>query len=251
MLTLSLILTYFEPKLFIIINVISSHIFVTQRALLTPLTPCGICVTETQLPDFGAVEQEMLVEETLEKKKAEEEAAAAVVDQTSKVHGLKIETSSKFLSPPPEDCLSPLQGEEEYTHDAPCNVVQPTGSMAGCSTITTSSSIRGSERGSIMSVVGKGSSRMYGVASAITSQTQSASFSCRSSQECDTFGSSSSDDSDYTLTIASSNSSSFAVDSYALSSYASTMLEDDTYASVLEDDTMDYLSGSSSSGSEN
>lgn len=225
--------------------------FVTQRALLTPLTPCGICVTETQLPDFGAVEQEMLVEETLEKKKAEVEAAAAVVDQTSKVHGLKIETSSQFLSPPPEDCLSPLQGEEEYTHDAPCNVVQPTGSMAGCSTITTSSSIRGSERDSIMSVVGKGSSRMYGVASAITSQTQSASFSCGSSQECDTFGSSSSDDSDYTLTIASSNSSSFAANSYALSSYASTMLEDDTYASVLEDDTMDYLSGSSSSGSEN
>lgn len=227
----------------------SSHIFVTQRALLTPLTPCGICVSDTQLPDFGAVEQEMLVEETLEKKKAEVEAAAAVVDHTSKVHGLKIETSSQYLSPPPEDCLSPLQGEEEYLHDAPCNVVQPMGSMAGCSTITTSSSIRGSERGSIMSVVGKGSSRMYGVASAITSQTQSASFSCRSSQECDTFGSSSSDDSDYTLTIASSNSSSFAADSYALSSYAS-MLEDDTYASVLEDDTMDYLSGSSSSGSD-
>ena len=185
------------------------------------------------------------MEETLEEKKAEVEAAAAVVDQTSKVHGLKIETSSQFLSPPLEDCLSPLQREEEYTHDAPCNVVQPTGSIAGCSTITTSSSIRGSEKGSIMSVVGKGSSVMYGVASAIISQTQSASFSCRSSQECDTFGSSSSDDSDYTLTIASSNSS------YALSSYASTMLEDDTYASVLEDDTMDYLSGSSSSGSEN
>ncbi len=223
----------------------SSHIFVTQRALLTPLTPCGICVTDTQLPDFGAVEQEMLAEEALAKKKAEEEAA----NHTRNVHGLKIETSSQFLSPPPEDCLSPLQGEEEYTHDAPCNVVQPTGSIAGCSTITTSSSIRGSERGSIMSVVGKGSSRMYGVASAITSQTQSASFSCRSSQECDTFGSSSSDDSDYTLTIASSNSSSFAANSYALSSYAS-MLEDDTYASVLEDDTMDYLSGSSSSGSD-
>lgn len=238
MLTLSLILSYYEPtNFFIIINVISSHIFVTQRALLTPLTPFGICVTDTQLPDFGAVEQEMLVEETLEKKKAEVEAAAAVVDQTSKVHGLKIETSSQFLSPPLEDCLSPLQGEEEYTHDAPCNVVQPTGSMA-------------SEKGSIMSVVGKGSSRMYDVASAITSQTQSASFSSRSSQECDTFGSSSSDDSDYTLTIASSNYSSFAVDSYALSSYAS-VLEDDTYASVLEDDTMDYLSGSSSSGSEN
>ena len=223
MLTLSLILSYYEPtNFFIIINVISSHIFVTQRALLTPLTPFGICVTDTQLPDFGAVEQEMLVEETLEKKKAEVEAASAVVDQTSKVHGLKIETSSQFLSPPLEDS---------------CNVVQPTGSMA-------------SEKGSIMSVVGKGSSRMYDVASAITSQTQSASFSSRSSQECDTFGSSSSDDSDYTLTIASSNYSSFAVDSYALSSYAS-VLEDDTYASVLEDDTMDYLSGSSSSGSEN
>lgn len=173
---------------------------------MTPLTPCGICVTDTQLPDFGAVEQEMLAEEALAKKKSEVEAAAAVADHTRNVHGLKIETSSQFLSPPPEDSLSPLHGEEGYTHDAPCNVVQPTGS--------------------------------------ITSQTQSASFSCRSSQECDTFGSSSSDDSDHTMTIASSNYSSSAADSYALSSYAS----------VLEDDTMDYgygtLSGSSSSGSE-
>jgi hypothetical protein len=43
------------------------------------------------------------------------------------IQGLKIETSSQFLSPPPPSA---------YIHVAPCNVVQHSESIGGCSTIT-------------------------------------------------------------------------------------------------------------------
>ena len=43
------------------------------------------------------------------------------------VKGLKIETSSQFLSPPPPST---------YIHVAPCEVVQHSASIGGCSTIT-------------------------------------------------------------------------------------------------------------------
>ena len=139
---------------------------------------------------------------------------------------LKIEipkTPSQFRSPRKEGFSSPV-------HDAPCNAVQPSVSIGGCSTLSHSFSSVGK---------GKGSS-LVGSASGLTA-TQTQSVSESSSSFVDTFGSSCEDDSDYTLTVGSYTFSSYTYDSLALSGYTSSMLE--------EDDTMgsrSYRSGSSS-----
>lgn len=72
----------------------------------------GLCATETKLPDYPAMED--LKEYSVEG-----------VSNDDK--GLKIETSSQFLSPPPPS---------RYIHVAPCEVVQHSASIGGCSTIT-------------------------------------------------------------------------------------------------------------------
>lgn len=73
-----------------------------------------MCATETQLPDFSVLEEvkEYSVDEGL----------------ATHVEGLKIETSSQFLSPPPPPSA--------YIHVAPCDVVHHSESIGGCSTIT-------------------------------------------------------------------------------------------------------------------
>lgn len=77
------------------------------------LFSCGLCATETQLPDFSAIEEEV--------------KEYSVEGIANNVQELKIETSSQFLSPPPPSA---------YIHVAPCDVVQHSESIGGCSTIT-------------------------------------------------------------------------------------------------------------------
>ncbi len=274
----------------------------TQKSLFR----CGMCATETQLPDFSVLEEvkEYSVDEGL----------------ANHVQGLKIETSSQFLSPPPPPSA--------YIHVAPCDVVHHSASIGGCSTITHSVAGRlvvrdeaeeihsfagklavrdepevirdntetnnaattkhsnmstsasslmdrdnkeehvvskipsvqdpsheqmseaeyeslglgsqgtynqhysasKSESLSYMSVAGKGSSMGLSSASELGTRTQSQSFSLSlRDQDSNTFSSASvgasEDDSDYTLTDGSSSS---VDDSFLLSSYASTMQEDDS-----------------------
>jgi len=284
--------------------------------ILKSLFRCGMCATETELPDFSAVPDFAAVNEV------KDYSAEGIANH---VQELKIETSSHFLSPPPP--------RSSYIHVAPCDVVQHSESIGGCSTIThsvagkivvrydaedvpdnaattkhsnlsactsslmdkdneicddmdeqmvskipsvqvpshgqmseadyeslglgsqgTFASASKSASLSFMSgVVVKGSSMGLSSASELGTRTQSQSFSRMSSQDQDgnTFSSASEgasegaseEDSDYTLTDGSSSSPSTIDDSFTLSSYASTMQEDDsmTYGTSL------YSSSSSGS----
>jgi len=87
--------------------------------ILKSLFRCGMCATETELPDFSAVPDFAAVNEV------KDYSAEGIANH---VQELKIETSSHFLSPPPP--------RSSYIHVAPCDVVQHSESIGGCSTIT-------------------------------------------------------------------------------------------------------------------
>lgn len=89
--------------------------FASQKSLFR----CGMCATETELPDFSAVPDFAAVNEV------KDYSAEGIANH---VQELKIETSSHFLSPPPP--------RSSYIHVAPCDVVQHSESIGGCSTIT-------------------------------------------------------------------------------------------------------------------
>lgn len=124
------------------------------------------------------------------------------------------------------DVVSKIPFVEDPSHEQMSEAEYESLGLGSKGTYTQQYSASKSDSASFVSVAGKGSSMWLSSASELGTRTQSQSFSLSlRDQDSNTFSSASGEDSDYTLTDGSSSSID---DSFLLSSYASTMQEDDS-----------------------